>query len=331
MLILSKLFAATMAAMLISVFIFFGSSAGPFAGRLLSICRSAHGVYVGAAAPDDVINFERWSGAPVGCVEDFLSSDSWRDISEPTWWITRWSGSAEKRHLILSVPLLPKSNADLQTGAEGKYNQYFYSLAVLLVRDSFPDATIRLGWEFNGGEFPWAVRPGGGPNGSASPDSFIRYWRNVVSTMRSAPASHFTFDWTVNNGYSDVPAEQAYPGDNFVDIIGVDAYDQVWGPDGTQVTDPVNRWHSMSKGLHNLNWWASFARQHTKALSVPEWGVTSGDHGGGDNPYYVRQLLAWARKNKVVYEVYFDAKQSNLSLGAFPRSAVTYIANISRY
>lgn len=313
----------------ILILVFGATTAAPPVNSV-SLCPSAHGVYVGAAAPDDVVAFERWSGTPVGCVEDFLSSDNWRDIAEPTWWITRWAASPERRHLVLSVPLLPDSGADLRTGAEGKYDHYFQSLATLLVRQGFPDATIRLGWEFNDGEFPWAVRPGGGPNGTASSDDFILYWRHVVSAMRSVTGSRFMFDWTVNNGHSDVPAEQAYPGDGFVDIIGIDAYDQVWGPNGAEVKDPPHRWRSISDGPHNLNWWAAFARRHRKPVGLPEWGVLDRGHGGGDNSYYVRQMLTWTKQNKVVYEIYFNADQSNISSGAFPRAAAAYIANTSR-
>jgi hypothetical protein len=297
--------------------------------RTPSVWPSGHGVYVGAAAPDDVVEFERWGGAQVGCIADFLSSDNWDDISNPVWWITRWTASSASHHLVLSVPLLPNSGADLRTGAEGRYDQYFRTLATLLVREGFPDTTIRLGWEFNDGTFPWAVHPGGGPNGTASSDDFIRYWRHVVSAMRSVAGSRFTFDWTVNNGYSVVPAEQAYPGDGFVDIVGIDAYDQVWGPNGAQVADPPQRWRSISNGLHNLNWWAAFARRHRKAVGLPEWGVISGGHGGGDNPYYVNQMLTWSKENHVVYEIYFDSGQSRISSGAFPNAAAAYIASTS--
>lgn len=329
MLEFSRLSAGTVVSTVISTVLVFCSSTAATTIESVSLCRSAHGVYVGAAAPDDVAAFERWSGASVGCVEDFLSSENWRDISEPTWWITRWAAAPKRRHLVLSVPLLPNSGADLQTGAQGTYDQYFHNLATLLVREGFPDATIRLGWEFNGGEFPWSVHPGGGPNGTASSEDFIRYWRHVVLAMRSSTGSHFTFDWTVNNGYSAVPAEQAYPGDAFVDIVGIDSYDQVWGPDGVQVTDPVRRWQSISDGLHNLNWWAAFARQHKKALSVPEWGVVNGGHGGGDNPYYVQRMLTWAKNNGVVYEIYFNSGESKISSGALPHAASAYIRQVA--
>jgi hypothetical protein len=302
---------------------------GPLTSRR-PVCASGHGVYAGAAAPDEVAAFEEWTGASVGCVEDFLSSSSWADISEPTWWISRWARAKEWHPLVLSVPLLPDVGADLRSGAEGAYDEHFAKLAELLVRNNFSDATIRLGWEFNGGEFPWAVLPGGGPDGTRTADNFIAYWRRVVMTMRSTSGAHFTFDWSVNNGKNIVDAETAYPGDEFVDIVGIDAYDQVWGPDSGQVEDPVQRWLAISNGKHNLDWWAEFARSHGKSVSVAEWGLIGGGHGGGDNPYYVEHILSWAKENRAAYEIYLNAARSLLLPSSYPEAAEAYTKNISR-
>jgi hypothetical protein len=299
------------------------------AAQASTLCPSTRGVYAGAAAPGQVAAFEQWSGRPVDCVEDFLASDNWQDISEPTWWLTRWASDPEKNrhHLVLSVPLLPNSGADMATGAAGTYDHYFQTLAQLLVQDGFPDATIRLGWEFNDDSFPWAVHLDGG---TASPANFVQYWRHVVRAMRATPGSRFTFDWAVNNGSSSFPPEQAYPGDDVVDIVGIDAYDQVWGPYGAQVTDPAQRWQAISDGPDNLDFWADFARSHGKRIGLPEWGLIQGGHGFGDNPYYVQHMLDWATTNHVAYEIYFNADHSVITSGAFPQTAVAYRASIVR-
>ena len=39
----------------------------------------------------------------------------------------------------------------------------------------FADATIRLGWEFNGNWFAWAA--------SNDPAAFITYWQRIVTAM----------------------------------------------------------------------------------------------------------------------------------------------------
>jgi Glycosyl hydrolase family 26 len=295
-----------------------------------ALCPSTVGVYVGPAAPQKVIAFERWSGHSVDCVLDFLASDSWRDISTPSWWLTRWSADPERdhHHLVLSVPLLPESGADMANGASGHYDHYFSELADLLVRTGFSDATIRLGWEFNGKSFPWAVHVDGGTD---SPTNFVEYWRHVVQAMRAVTGSRFTFDWTVNNGKSDFPPELAYPGDDVVDVVSVDAYDQVWGAYGSQVIDPAERWRSIASGLYGLDYWANFARLHRKPIGVPEWGVMQGGHGLGDNPHYVEHMFNWMTNNHIVYQMYFDASNSIISSGAFPHAAEAYRAGIVQH
>jgi len=303
------------------------ATTGPVAAPTL--CPSGHGIYVGAASPAAVTAFEQWSGKQVGCVQDYLSSDSWADIAAPTWWLDAWAAAPEKHPLVLSVPLLPRTGANLAAGASGEYDEHFRELATMLVAKGFTDVPIRLGWEFNGGEFPWRVLPGGGPDGTATAANFVTYWRRVVTTMRSVAGAHFTFDWTVNNGENIVNGRECYPGDAYVDIIGIDAYDQVWGPNDSTIDDPVARWRAISEGPDNLDGWAEFARAHGKLVSVPEWGLVRGGHGAGDNPYYIQMMLAWATANRVAYEMYLDSDSFRISNGEFPAAAAVYRAGIA--
>ena len=66
----------------------------------------------------------------------------------------------------------------------------------------------------------------------------------------------------------------AYPGDAYVDMIGMDVYDQSWVPD-YQV--PAARWRSFINGDWSLAWQRSFAASHRKPVSFPEWGITVRD------------------------------------------------------
>ena len=297
----------------------------------LEQCRGNGGVYVGPADPEGVAQFEDWLGSPVGCAEDFLSSDKWQHISAPVWWVDHWAPDRGNHHLVLSVPLLPDSGADLASGAAGAYDQHFRDLATLLVERGLGATTLRLGWEFNAGEFPWSVQPDGGDSGNATAENFAEYWRHVVTAMREVPGADFAIDWTVNNGVNPVSAEDAYPGDDYVDIIGVDAYDKVWGEHASEVSDQAERWQLVrSAENEGLDYWAAFASEHGKAVSIPEWGVSTGDHGGGDNPYYMREMLQWMQDNGVVYDSYFNVESSRLTSGEFPEAAAVYRAYADR-
>ena len=102
-----------------------------------------------------------------------------------------------------------------------------------------------------------------------------------------------------------------YPGDAYVDSVGVDYYD--WGIDGagypTQTgittTPPAARTaeqqqYTFAAGEQSddgLNGWALFAAKRTqpKPFLVPEWGLemwlsATSYYGGGDNPYYITHM-----------------------------------------
>ena len=102
------------------------------------------------------------------------------------------------------------------------------------------NAIIRLGWEANGDWYPWRA--------SANVEAWEAYFRRIVGVMRGVqptvagvPAQAFEFDLTYNRGNSGtaVTFESMYPGDDVVDIIGLDAYDTKWMDD---TSTPEARW-----------------------------------------------------------------------------------------
>jgi hypothetical protein len=137
--------------------------------------------------------------------------------------------------------------------------------------------------------------------------------------MRSVPGSHFLFDWCIAAGYRDIPFSSYYPGNNVVNIIGIDIYDA--GMPG----DPQNakaRWHSLDLEPSGLSQILAFAHENNKPLSIPEWGlVTKKDGGLGDDPTYVEGIANTIQDNPVVYESYFNkAVGGTMPLGDAERS-----------
>jgi hypothetical protein len=288
------------------------------------------GVYRGAANPTAVAQYSSWLGRPVDSVVDFESQESWSTISSPDWWLSGWQGKGYK--LILSVPMVPGTSylsdssvsSMLQQGASGAFNGYFRTLAQKLSSYGFSDAWIRLGWEMNGGWFNWRAAP--------NPTAWVAYWKQIVTTMRQANPS-LRFIWNPNVSSNQLPTEQVYPGDSYVDYIGVDVYDQAWGPNGSIVSDPATRWSSyILGGSYGLSWFASFAKSHGKPLTVPEWGATirSDGHGGGDDPYYITQMHSFIANpaNNVAWSSYFefDAPDGThrLSSNEMPNAATAF-------
>ena len=161
------------------------------------------------------------------------------------------------------------------------------------------NAILRLGWEFNGDWYIWSA--------ASDPSAFAAYWRQIVTTMRSVRgARKLQFDWCISLGKNSVAPTLAYPGNAYVDYIGIDAYDQGWEP-GWQ--DPQQRWRSLVGQPYGLGWQVKFANSHHKQLSMPEWGLAlrSDGHGGGDDPYYLQQMWLWAEEHRYAYMAYFDA------------------------
>ena len=93
----------------------------------------------------------------------------------------------------------------------------FRAVATQLVASGFPDAVLRLGWEYDGDWMPWAA-PGKETN-------LIAAFRHVHDVFQSV-STRFRYDFNGTTGVDGWKTTWAkcYPGDAYVDIIGGDAY-----------------------------------------------------------------------------------------------------------
>jgi hypothetical protein len=268
------------------------------------------GVYTGPGA-DGVAaarEFERTTGAPLSQQLDFASADSWDGITGPSWLLD--PHAASDRRLEYALPMFPDTGS-LRACADGRYDPHWAQLAHNLVGVGLADTIVRPGWEFNGDWYPWAA--------DGHTEQYVGCFRHIVTTMRDSPRQRFRFDWNPTVGAAEFPAEQAYPGDKYVDYIGVDAYD-------------TSSWQQLLDGDHGLRFWSRFAADHHKPLAIPEWGVTGGGGGRGDDPRYIDRMFTFMTKpgNHVAYEQYFDVTSSvaahGIDLGTpFPRSRDAFI------
>ena len=170
--------------------------------------------------------FESFFGRKADGVVDFVAFDSWKSFdNDAAWGIGGWKGSGYK--LAESVPLTV-TGTSLADIAAGKQDAHFTKLAQTLVDNGFPDAYVRLGWEFNGGWYPWAAQK--------DPISFAAAWRHVATVLKSTPGQHFLLVWNPSLGTGANPPQTLWPGDDVVDLIGIDFYNQSWRP---QDKDPA--------------------------------------------------------------------------------------------
>lgn len=297
---------------------------------------SSLGAYAGPANPSGVGRFDRQIGSMTTWAMDYLAGTSWSTITSPGWFVDHWASSAY--HMVWAVPILPcKSTAGkhaetcganaptLAEGAKGEFDHYFVTLAKRFVADGQGSAIIRLGWEFNGNWFPWSVG-----TSKKDTDYFVRYWRDIVTAMRSVAGADFQFEWNPMLGaavWRSVAPTASYPGNAYVDYIGEDVYDQTSCIDAPakQCATARGRWSWFLSEPHGLDWVAAFAREHGKALVIPEWGLwPRASDGGGDNVLFVTNMLAWFEAHHVVIATYFDYSTNKLTyyptaLAAFRR------------
>jgi hypothetical protein len=241
-----------------------------------------------------------------------------------------WAGSGYT--LSLGVPIIPTDPGGapvgtLADGASGAYNSSFVTLAQNLVSAGASSAYLRLGWEFDGSWFSWAAQS------PAAEASYAGYFAQIVTAMRSVPGAAFRFVWNPDAGAfteSGYSVAAAYPGDAYVNVIGLDAYDQTWATPQT----PANAWSSTT--LPSLAAAQQFASSHGKQLAFTEWGVAirSDGHGLGDDPFFVSQMISWmhSASNNVTYESYFDSNSggtnSLITGGMFPNSLAAFTAGL---
>jgi len=109
-----------------------------------------------------------------------------------------------------------------------------------------------LDWEMNGDWYPFAPKKGT----SITAASYVAMWQRIVTIFRSEGAHNVLFAWVPNvdpqgafakaSGY---PLSALYPGDEYVDIVGLDGYnsggsawtsfEQLFGPTYDLITQKI--------------------------------------------------------------------------------------------
>ena len=71
-------------------------------------------------------------------------------------------------------------------------------------------------------------------------------------------------------------------------------------------------------------------------MTFPEWGLVkrSDGRGGGDNPYFIRQMHRWIQTHNVAYHLYFESTDPNgeyrVFSGTFPKAAQSFVRYFGR-
>jgi hypothetical protein len=259
--------------------------------------------------------FARYRGRANDVVVLFASRVDWSSITDP------WIGDSAEHFAafpgtwVVSEPMFPDPppGADLAAYARqqltrcatGAFGTYFQRFGRWLVERKRSASFVRIGWEANGTWFGWQA---------VDPAAWMGCFRDEALALLGAdPGARI--DWTLN-AHTATPGGgdpfALYPGDDVVDVVGMDTYDQYPpSPDGQAFQDQCEM-PAPTPGLCTV---IAFARLHHKLFSVPEWGLVGADSNaarvgaaGGDNPAYVADMFQIFQRYHAMlaYEAYFN-------------------------
>lgn len=132
---------------------------------------------------------------------------------------------------FVSRPETTDSTIDARI-AGGAFDEYLdrwtERLRSWLTTDEFEETParrlyLRFAHEPNGDWYPWA------PTNGTTPATYRGMWRHVYEAVANKiPAEQVQWIWAVNHvDVGEVPAEELYPGNDFVDWVGLDGFN--WG------------------------------------------------------------------------------------------------------
>ena len=144
---------------------------------------------------------------------------------------------------------------------------------------------LRPAHEMNGDWYPWSPAVGDGDF-----DEYISMWRYVYErvTREEITPNHLQWIWCVN--HVDVGAhrmEELYPGDAYVDWVGVDGFN--WGS-----SQEWSAWRAPAEIFSDM--FERLERLTDKPLCVPEIGSSSQSAAGHDSSKkaaWIREALAY--------------------------------------
>jgi mannan endo-1,4-beta-mannosidase len=189
--------------------------------------------------------------------------------------------------------------------AEGGVDQPTYQLAAIAggehdaylerwagqIADLDQEVIIRLMHEMNGNWYPW----GPGVNGNQS-DDFVAAWQHIHTIFDEEGATNVVWEWAPNQLYDGSAAlEPLYPGDAYVDRIGISAYN--WGDEAAA----YHRWREAEELFQPTV--AEIRTFTDRPIGIAE---TASSSVGGDKAAWLESLFTYALDNDYAFLTYFN-------------------------
>jgi hypothetical protein len=215
-------------------------------------------------------------------------------------WTDPFPGDAERADIQAGrTPMITWWGIKYAPVLDGSQDQLILSRARGL-RELAHEVLLRWGPEMNG----WWYQTGGAVNGN-NPDGYVATWRHLHDLFVSAGATNVSWVWAPNsvsqpggeNERSWNNWRHYYPGDDYVDWVGIDGYN--WGSAASgsswrwpaEIFDPVYNDYAGRKPI-----------MLAETASVEE---------GGDKAEWIRRLQDWFEHRPAAQAlVWFDTDES---------------------
>jgi hypothetical protein len=280
----------------------------------------------------DSTDFERLTGAAVAQLHTYVTKrEGWEPI--------RGRSAGARLHevkaaledepgqtVLISYPPFPQgtegNNGRRALGkcAAGNFNRYYLEYGRSLAAHGLNRLILRIGWEWDADYFVW-----GADRDLYQARLYGDCFAHVVRAIRRGhPDGRLLFDWGSTMRVTPEMLKAGYPGDGVVDVVSVSGYDNRGG------STPQERWARVERVFDLVR---DFGRAHGKKLAFPEWGIwfNGGSWGGGDNPYHIQKVCAYAKNpaNNVLYLNYFNRVNPYVDhrLEAHPRALAAFRAH----
>jgi glycosyl hydrolase family 26 len=266
-----------------------------------------------------VAGYQAWLGKSIPLVEIFGDRSTESGIEAPNWAIQPVT-AAGKTVIIAWEFFIGGSNEnwadaanvnDATSVAGVTYAQRYQAFGRNLVAQGQSHAIIRVATEFNNGS---AGLPSVMDN-ATDINNYKLSFQGFVTTMRAVPGQHFTFDWDTSPDPGDpTDLTVAYPGDAYVDVIGLDDYvgPVPWGSNWTNDQEEWTRRLNGYDSGKGYQFYLNFATAHGKPVAFPEWGLGYYYSNNGatqsppEEPYFIQQMYQLMSTHNVLFESFWE-------------------------
>lgn len=170
---------------------------------------------------------------------------------------------------------------------------------------------LRFAHEMNGWWYPWAVNQNGN-----DATLYVQAWRHVARIVRGAARANVSLVWSPNlltGSSKESPISSSYPGDQWVDYMGLTAYNRTLAPSTTLTpsynaltkvsSKPIILSETGASGAGKLGWIRAFGpylASHRRITGFIWFNTTPASGASGD--YRFNQTSADAQAFKVTLQ-----------------------------